>query len=109
MRKDLTQTTAVPPATGKTNSEARRQFLLQCGRYASITPPLITLLLTASQARYATAASGAGPQPGLSSQQSGSGSFSLLNDGTCSQAQSGPFVGDSPGCAQLRSRIALPR
>lgn len=108
MRKDVTGPAAAEPATGTKHAEARRKFLLQCGRYAKITPPLITLLLTASHARYATAASGAGPHPG-GSQQSGGGTFSLQSDGMCSQARSGAFVGDTPGCAQLRSRIALPR
>jgi hypothetical protein len=108
MRKDLTRPEAVFPAVDINHSETRRKFLLQCGRYASITPPIVTLLLTATQARYATAASGTGPRPSASAQPS-AGGFSLQNDGICSQAQSGPFVGDSPGCAQLRSRIALPR
>ncbi len=30
------------------DSEARRAFLLRCGRFAAVTPPVITMLLTVS-------------------------------------------------------------
>lgn len=95
-------------ASGGDHDEARRRFLVQCGRYAAITPPVVTVLLSVSQSRYATAASGVGPRSGASAPQTGSGSFALSSDGTCAQAQS-TFVGDSPGCVRLRSRVDLPR
>lgn len=38
-------------------SEARRRFLLQCGKFAAATPPAVTLLLAASQSNYAAAQS----------------------------------------------------
>jgi hypothetical protein len=38
--------------------EARRRFLKDCGRYAVVTPPAITLLLSTAGPNYALAASG---------------------------------------------------
>jgi len=40
--------------------EARRKFLASCGKFAAITPPAVTLLLSAADADYAVAQSGAG-------------------------------------------------
>ena len=37
---------------------ARRRFLATCGKFAVVTPPAITLLLSASPQSYAAAASG---------------------------------------------------
>jgi hypothetical protein len=97
---------SVSPTASATSdhNEARRRFLIQCGRYAAITPPAVTVLLSVSQSRYATAASGVSPRGGATTLQSGGGSFPLPSDGTCAQAQ-GVFVGDSPGCVRLRSRM----
>ena len=39
---------------------ARRQFLANCGKFAVITPPVISLLLSASHRNYAVAASNNG-------------------------------------------------
>jgi hypothetical protein len=36
----------------------RRDFLKRCGRYVAVTPPMITLLLSAAGPNYALAASG---------------------------------------------------
>lgn len=41
---------------------ARRSFLASCGRFAAVTPPLVTLMVAASAQNYATAASGGGPR-----------------------------------------------
>lgn len=37
---------------------ARRRFLASCGKFAVVTPPVISLLLAASKQNYAAAASG---------------------------------------------------
>lgn len=42
--------------------QARRKFLTTCGKFAVVTPPAITLLLSAANRSYAQAASG-GPGP----------------------------------------------
>lgn len=41
-------------------SEARREFLARCGKYAVITPPTVSLLLSAAKHNYAAASSGHG-------------------------------------------------
>ena len=38
--------------------EARRRFLATCGKFAAITPPAMTLLLSSTAQNYAVAASG---------------------------------------------------
>lgn len=38
---------------------ARRRFLLNCGKFAVVTPPVVTLMLSASERSYAAVASGA--------------------------------------------------
>jgi hypothetical protein len=38
--------------------EARRKFLASCGKFAALTPPAVTLLLSAGEANYAVAFSG---------------------------------------------------
>ena len=43
---------------------ARRRFLAACGRFAVITPPAVTLMLSASRQNFAVAASGSGDLPG---------------------------------------------
>ena len=40
--------------------EARRRFLAKCGKFAVITPPAMTLLLSSTAQNYAVAASGNG-------------------------------------------------
>lgn len=40
--------------------DARRRFLATCGRYALITPPVVTLLLSSTAQNYAVAGSGNG-------------------------------------------------
>ena len=40
--------------------EARRRFLAKCGKFAVITPPAMTLLLSSTAQNYAVAASGGG-------------------------------------------------
>jgi hypothetical protein len=38
--------------------DARRRFLAKCGKFAVITPPAVTLLLSSTAQNYAVAASG---------------------------------------------------
>ena len=40
-------------------SLARRRFLLNCGKFAVVTPPVVTLMLSASERGYARVMSGA--------------------------------------------------
>lgn len=40
--------------------DARRRFLATCGRFAVITPPAMTVLLSSTAQNYAVAASGGG-------------------------------------------------
>jgi hypothetical protein len=40
--------------------EARRRFLAKCGKYALITPPAMTVLLSSTAQNYAVARSGGG-------------------------------------------------
>ena len=40
--------------------EARRRFLATCGKFAVITPPAMTVLLSSTAQNYAVAASGNG-------------------------------------------------
>ena len=53
---------------------ARRAFLAKCGKYALVTPPVVTLMLSASGKNYALALSGS---------TSGSGGFGdgIANNG----------------------------
>lgn len=39
---------------------ARRRFLANCGKFAVVTPPVVSLMLSASQRSYATPVSGHG-------------------------------------------------
>lgn len=43
---------------------ARRRFLAGCSHFSTATPPVVTLVLTASRQNFAVAASGAGPKGG---------------------------------------------
>ncbi len=40
--------------------QARRRFLAKCGKYAIVTPPAMTVLLSSTAQNYAVAASGGG-------------------------------------------------
>jgi hypothetical protein len=40
--------------------EARRRFLAACGKFAAITPPAMTVLLSSTAQNYAVAGSGGG-------------------------------------------------
>jgi hypothetical protein len=46
--------------------DERRRFLLSCGRYAMITPPIMTLGLASDQQSFAVAGSGASSGGSLS-------------------------------------------
>ena len=65
----------------KTDSDltnaSRRKFLAQCGKFAAVTPPTITLMLVAADQNFAVAASGGtvgGVIGGLGSAGDGTGS-----------------------------------
>jgi hypothetical protein len=61
-------TEEAPPSEASTEKQAaeaaattaRREFLARCGRLAVITPPAVTLLLSATSRNYAVAHSGYG-------------------------------------------------
>lgn len=38
--------------------QARRRFLANCGKFAVVTPPVVSLMLSASERSYAAVASG---------------------------------------------------
>jgi hypothetical protein len=66
-----------------TNSETdegedRRRFLKSCGRFAAVTPPAITLLLSTSLTSTAIAGSGGHPGPRRGNNGYGNGG----NDGS---------------------------
>jgi hypothetical protein len=42
----------------KTSSKSRRDFIAQCGRFAVVTPPAISVLLSTAGRNYAQAFSG---------------------------------------------------
>ena len=44
----------------KLSVEARRRFLANCGKFAIVTPPVVSLMLSASHQSYAQVGSGAG-------------------------------------------------
>lgn len=46
--------------------EARRRFLANCGKFALVTPPAMTVLLSSTAQNYAVAASGNGGNQSLS-------------------------------------------
>lgn len=43
--------------------EGRRAFLAKCGTFAAVTPPAVTLMLSASNARAQAVGSGFNPPP----------------------------------------------
>jgi hypothetical protein len=49
------------PADPEPEERARRDFLRRAGRYAALTPPTVTMLLTTSMNSEALAASGGRP------------------------------------------------
>ena len=66
-----------PSGDDNTATKDRREFLKKCGKYAAITPPAITMLLSTSLTSNAIAKSGGNktgwvnPGPGKSPQSSG--------------------------------------
>ena len=67
------------PTTSKQTDLARRAFLQSCGKFAVVTPPAISLLLSTSLSSPAVAASGANGSSG------GNGSSSNGNCGILCQ------------------------
>jgi hypothetical protein len=50
--------------TPPTPEDDRREFLKKCGKFAAVTPPVVTLLLSTSLHSGAIAQSGSGGRPG---------------------------------------------
>ena len=69
----------------------RRRFLLACGKFAAITPPTMTLLLTAGSG-FAVAASGSG---GGGSSGGGGITYFVPRDDALIQANGGVKPGDT--------------
>ena len=74
--------------------EARRQFLAKCGRYALVTPPAMTVLLSSTAQNYAVAASGNAGRSLSGNNGFGNGGF----DGTPGRSGSNPSP-QAPGKA----------
>lgn len=47
-----------PERNAEDKKLARRAFLAKCGKFAAVTPPVVTLMLSAANNSYATASSG---------------------------------------------------
>lgn len=66
------------PSTGAAVADARRRFLINCGKFAVATPPAISLLLAAAKTNYAVASSGSNGSS--SSSGSGGGNAPLVSN-----------------------------
>ncbi|MDF0581939.1 hypothetical protein GPL17_37105 [Bradyrhizobium yuanmingense] len=55
------------------NSEDRREFLRSCGKFAAVTPPVMTLLLSTSLTSTAIASSGGNLVQGNNGKGNGGG------------------------------------
>ena len=53
----------------------RRKFLVDCGKFAAVTPPAISLLLASSNQNFAVAASGGNPSVSHANNGFGNGPF----------------------------------
>jgi hypothetical protein len=53
--------------------KARREFLVRCGRFAAVTPPMMTTLLTVSSLPREAQASTIGPRRGRGPRNNGGG------------------------------------
>ncbi|MBX3502619.1 MAG: hypothetical protein KF889_24500 [Alphaproteobacteria bacterium] len=69
--------------------EARRRFLASCGRFALITPPAMTVLLSSTAQNYAAAQSG-GAGGSLPRQQGNNGWGNGGSDGVPGKSGSNP-------------------
>ena len=65
----------------------RRKFLASCGKFAVVTPPAITMLLSTSLTSDAIAASGFGPTKGNNG----------VGNGVDPQPPGDPPINDGPG------------
>jgi len=68
--------------------EARRRFLASCGKFALITPPAMTVLLSSTAQNYAVAGSGGGG--GSLPKQGNNGWGNGGNDGVPGNSGSNP-------------------
>ena len=74
---------------------ARRNFLKTCGKYAAITPPVVTLMLSAASHNYAAAQSGfARPRQGNNGFGNGGGDGVPGNSGNNPAPNSGQKADD---------------
>jgi hypothetical protein len=92
--------TVVDKHTEADTLEARRRFLATCGKFAVITPPAMTLLLSSTAQNYAVAASGHGGQS-LSHGNNGFGNGG--DDGVPGNSGHNPSP-QAPGKAEDRDR-----
>jgi hypothetical protein len=67
--------------------DARRRFLAKCGKFALITPPAMTLLLSSTAQNYAVAASG---NAGRSLSKGNNGFGNGGNDGVPANSANNP-------------------
>jgi hypothetical protein len=68
------------PNTEDAALQARRKFLATCGKFALVTPPVITLMLSDAERNFAVAASGGSIGHGGGGGHHGGGLFDLLED-----------------------------
>ena len=74
--------------------EARRRFLANCGKFAVVTPPVISLMLSASERSYARVSSGVSRRRGNNGFGNGGGDGVPGNSGSNSSPNSGQKAGD---------------
>jgi hypothetical protein len=85
--------------------DARRRFLAQCGKFAVITPPAMTVLLASTAQNYAVAQSGGGTRlPGGGNAVGGNNGFGNGGgDGTPGRSGSNPSP-QAPSKAEDQAR-----
>lgn len=81
---------------------ARRAFLAKCGKYALVTPPVVTLMLSVSGTNnYALALSGSGPSGG-----GGGGGGNANNGGGGGSGSNNPGILQSRGGSANSDELA---
>lgn len=64
MEQDKTPSSGDNPISDNPATKDRREFLKKCGKFAAVTPPAITMLLSTSLTSNAIAKSGSGKKMG---------------------------------------------
>ncbi|MGE5538856.1 MAG: hypothetical protein ACM30I_09575 [Gemmatimonas sp.] len=100
-----------PPISDRDMAQARRRFLLRCGRYAVATPPLVTLLLAPEVTKYAVAQSGflGGPRTNAPLGNGGGGGAYIPTGGSptisgCQDLAPGSFGSNSAFCSVTKKQ-----